>query len=353
MTRRNTGAWLAPLVLLATLGGASVPTGLDMKLLKEVTSGPVDNHVIAPFLISLLMSQVWLGVEGTTRAEMTPVLGMSGPYDRSFLGGYRSALAVLSKNSNGITVSRFSRIYHTHRYSVRRIFSDLLANFYGSGVELLPRDARKAAQVINKQVSVATRGRIRGLENTADLTYAALVLISAVHFKGTWLYRFKKDGQKSFLTSYGDRRIDMMKVEARLGIAGQPNFDVVELPYQNQDYSLLVLRPRFRTLGAVATVRKSLDSLNVTWLHSQLHQTKVRVVMPSFKLERGYELPFYMKNLGIKQIFHQASNFRGMSTDKMFVSNIIHKAVMEWTAVGLPLVDHRLSVTDELPSVCR
>ncbi|XP_037089552.1 leukocyte elastase inhibitor-like [Pollicipes pollicipes] len=323
-------AWLAPLLLLATLGGACVPTGLDMKLLKEVTSGPVDNHVISPFLMSLLMSQVWLGAEGTTRAEVRPQMMDL----QSFLDGYRSALAVLSENIDGVTTSVFSRIYRTRRYSVRRTFSDLLANFYGSGVELLPSDARKAAQVINNQVSAATRGRIRGLKTTADLTSAALVLISAVHFKGTWLYRFKKDGQKPFLTSDGDRRIDMMKVEARLGIAGQPNFDVVELPYQNQDYSLLVLRPRFRTLFAVTMIRKSLDSLNVTWLHSQLHQTKVRVVMPSFKLERSYELPFYMKKLGIRQIFHQAANFRGMSSDKIFVSKIIHKAVMEVNEEG-------------------
>ncbi|XP_037089999.1 serpin B8-like [Pollicipes pollicipes] len=334
MTRRNTGACLAPLLLLATLGGASVPTGLDMKLLREVTSNPMNNHVISPFLMSLLMSQVWLGAEGTTRAEMTPVLGMSGPNDRSFLDGYRSALAVLSGTSDGVRASVFSRIYRKRSFSVRRTFSDLLARYYGAGVEVLPSNALKAAQVINNQVSVATRGHIKDLVSSADVRNAQLVLLSAVYFKGTWLYGFKKHGQKPFLTSDGDRRVDMMMVEAEFGIAARPHFDVVALPYQNQDYSLLVLRPRSRSMAGVTLMRKSLDGLNVTRLHSQLRQRTVRVVMPSFKIEGLYVMPFYMRSLGIKRIFQRGANFNGISSDKTFVSNIIHKAVMEVNEEG-------------------
>ncbi|XP_037093428.1 leukocyte elastase inhibitor-like [Pollicipes pollicipes] len=327
--KRNAGAWLAPFLLLATLGGACVPTDLDMKLLKEVTSGPVANHVISPFLMSLLMSQVWLGARGATRAEMTPVLGMSGPKDTSFLHGYRSALAVLSGASNGVTTSVYNRIYRKHSFSVRRTFSDLLARYYGAGVEVLPRDAGKAAEVINNQASVATRGHIKDLVTSADVSNAVLVLFSAVYFKGTWLYRFDKGGQKPFLTPRGDRPTNMMKLKAELGYTSRPHFDVVSLPYQNKDYSLLVLRPHSRSLAAVARLQKSLDGLDVSRLYSQLSQRLVRVLMPPFKIERRYELPANMRNLGIRRIFQARAEFGGITSRNIFVSNIIHKAVID------------------------
>ena len=48
-----------------------LPTRSDMTLLKAlVTDKPTENHVTSPFLISMLMSQVWLGARGGTRSEV-------------------------------------------------------------------------------------------------------------------------------------------------------------------------------------------------------------------------------------------------------------------------------------------
>ena len=58
-------------VPLPTKLDVPLPTKLDMPLLKEmVAKKPLQNHVTSPFLISMLMSQVWLGARGTTRDEV-------------------------------------------------------------------------------------------------------------------------------------------------------------------------------------------------------------------------------------------------------------------------------------------
>ncbi|KAF0297450.1 hypothetical protein FJT64_005085 [Amphibalanus amphitrite] len=69
-----------PGIILCLLSGAclvdttttgSLPTQSDMALLqKMVTDQPLANHVTSPFLMSMLMSQVWLGARGSTRNEM-------------------------------------------------------------------------------------------------------------------------------------------------------------------------------------------------------------------------------------------------------------------------------------------
>ncbi|XP_037080133.1 leukocyte elastase inhibitor-like [Pollicipes pollicipes] len=186
-----------------------------------------------------------------------------------------------------------------------------------------------ATEVINNQALVATRGHIKDLVTSADVSNAVLVLFSAVYFKGTWLYRFDKGGQQPFLTPRGDRPTNMMELKAGLGYTSRPHFDVVSLPYQNKDYSLLVLRPHSRSLAAVARLQKSLDGLDVSRLYSQKSQRIVRVLMPPFKIERRYELPAHMQNLGIRRIFQVQAEFGGITSRNIFVSNIIHKAVME------------------------
>ena len=48
----------------------TVPTALDLKLMKQVTTNLSTNDAIAPFVMSTLMTQVWLATNGTTRAEV-------------------------------------------------------------------------------------------------------------------------------------------------------------------------------------------------------------------------------------------------------------------------------------------
>ena len=47
-----------------------VPSGMDMKVLKELTSDLGRNQAISPFVVSEMMSKVWLAAEGISRNEV-------------------------------------------------------------------------------------------------------------------------------------------------------------------------------------------------------------------------------------------------------------------------------------------
>ena len=67
--------------LMPMLGPGLVPRDLDLKLMKELTTDLSKNEAISPFVMSTLMTQVWLGANGTTRDEVSwpasavPVVG--------------------------------------------------------------------------------------------------------------------------------------------------------------------------------------------------------------------------------------------------------------------------------------
>ena len=44
--------------------------GLDLRLMKQVTNDIGKNEAISPFLITKVMSQIWLATNGTTRDEV-------------------------------------------------------------------------------------------------------------------------------------------------------------------------------------------------------------------------------------------------------------------------------------------
>ena len=61
---------LARRQFLAERARPAVPTGLDMPLLQALVTDLGENEAISPFVMSSLMTQVYLGAAGTTRDEV-------------------------------------------------------------------------------------------------------------------------------------------------------------------------------------------------------------------------------------------------------------------------------------------
>ena len=48
-----------------------VPTALDLPLMQQVTRNITDNQAISPFVMSSLMTQLYVGARGPTRDEVS------------------------------------------------------------------------------------------------------------------------------------------------------------------------------------------------------------------------------------------------------------------------------------------
>ena len=66
--------WILLSVTVTTVF-CGVPKGLDLKLMKAVTTNLSKNEAISPFVMSTLMSQVWLAANGSTRDEVRSFSG--------------------------------------------------------------------------------------------------------------------------------------------------------------------------------------------------------------------------------------------------------------------------------------
>ncbi|XP_037088979.1 uncharacterized protein LOC119109466 [Pollicipes pollicipes] len=126
--------------------------------------------------MSSLMTQVWVGATGGIKNEMTPVLGLSGPSDRSFLPAYMSAIDELSSGCRDVTTAVFNRIYLRNGRTFKLTFMALLRQYYGADIKTFSSEARAAAQ-INADVARVTANRITDLISAHALRESGLVSV--------------------------------------------------------------------------------------------------------------------------------------------------------------------------------
>ncbi|XP_037088781.1 ovalbumin-related protein X-like [Pollicipes pollicipes] len=323
-SKQGTG-WI--LLMVAAFAGACVPNGLDLKLLKALTTDLSKNQAIAPFVMSSLMTQVWLGARGDTRDEV------QRQPDASFLTSYQSAISDLTDGSSNVTTGVFNRIYIKHGFSIKSGFKDLLQNHYFAGVKKFS-SAAQAAKEINSDVATVTRDRIKKLVSPSTLQNAVMVLVSALYFKGLWLTPFDMTVKGPFLTASGNKQVDMMKLRTRVPYVKMPHFDAISLPYTDKNYVMLILRPLTRNMAAVSRLRDSLDSLDVSDIMKRLRASSVQISMPRFKIRTEYGLAGTMSQLGIRKIFTSRADLGNIADEPLAVDGIIHKVFMEVTENG-------------------
>ena len=230
-------------------------------------------------------------------------------------------------------------------------------------------------QEINAWAEEQTNERIKDLipEGMVDST-TRLVLANAIYFKGDWIEPFsEKESKPAAFTTADGKKVETPLMQkqgmtaCRYGAfqadgtffstptrtsAGdkQPKypaaggFALVELPYQGEDLSMVVLLPT--EAGGLEDLEKRLTSAALDQWIGQLKKRKVNVLLPKFKAETEYKLNDTLKSMGMVRAFvdpfrdpKNGAQFDGMShatnpMDKLYISFVQHKAFVEVNEKG-------------------
>ena len=293
------------------------------------------NLFFSPYSISTALAMTWAGAGGQTEKQMAEVLHFSLPQER-----LHQAFGTLEKQLNaggkkrGYQLSVANALWGQKGYGFLKEFLDLTKKNYGAGLRevdfINPVQREKTRKTINKWVEKKTKKKIKELIQPGifnELT--RLVLTNAIYFKGDWAIEFDKKNTSDapFMIS-ADKKVivPMMHREDRFTYAETPDLQILELPYKNEDLSMIVLLPK--KVDGLAALEKSLAVKNLnTWMGA-LRKRQVIVYLPRFKMTIGpLELKDILKSMGMKDAFSMAADFSGMDGTKMlFISNVLHKA---------------------------
>ncbi|UCE59787.1 MAG: serpin family protein [Phycisphaerales bacterium] len=299
------------------------------------------NLFLSPYSISTALAMTYAGARGNTATQMAQVLHY--PLDQQrlhpVLAELESSIKAAGDGSH-CTLHLANALWGQQRYGFLDEFLALNQTHYGAGFREVDfvRDPEQARQTINKWVAQQTQQIIKELLQKGNLDpQDVLVLTNAIYFKGDWASRFdrKLTREAPFRISNSDQIVvPMMSQSGQFPFASHDHLDVLELPYEGDRLSMVILLPK--QVGGLAAVEDSLSVENVRrWLGS-LRQQDVRVSLPRLKLDFRVELSKTLEAMGMADAFSgRRADFSGMTGRRdLFIAMVIHQAYVDVNEEG-------------------
>ncbi|XP_056099251.1 leukocyte elastase inhibitor-like isoform X3 [Rhinichthys klamathensis goyatoka] len=347
-------------------------TQFSLDLFKTISEENASGNVFfSPVSISSALAMVSLGARENTAAQMNKVLGFNNeppmmqqtqnpqtpaelkkcpeekPEDQIH-SSFNKFMSELNKPGVPYALSLANRLYGEQSYQFVEKFLNDAKSYYEAGLEKVDfKNNSEATRVnINKWVETKTQEKIKDLvpQGAVD-KMTKLVLVNAIYFKGNWEKKFPKeatrDGQFK-LNKNETKPVKMMhqKEEFPLAFIPEINSQVLELPYDGKNLSMLIILPNemeddttgLQKLEKALTYEKLME-----WTKPEVMcQEEVEVSLPRFKMEETYDMKSLLISMGMEDVFDETKvNLSGMSSNNdLVVSKVIHKAFVEVNEEG-------------------
>ncbi len=309
-----------------------------LNIFKQVNQENLAQSIfISPFSISSALGMTYNGAKGETSKEMAKVLGYDGMNDEALNVSYKNLLGHFKNVDPKIELDINNSIWFKKGQQIKSEFLSANEGNYNAIIEELDFKDAKAADKINEWVKTSTKGKIDKIIEPPIPEDAIMYLINAIYFKGKWTDTFNKDNSfaGAFRTEDGKKKeANMMARTGEIEYGEFDNTKIVRLPYGNGKTAMYAILPKEGT--RIDDYIKEFSIKDWSMLKDSISKKdKVILQIPSFKLE--FDIPSMnssLKALGMKTAFDPSkADFSGIREDS-FISNIVHKAVIEVNEEG-------------------
>ena len=309
------------------------------------------NVIFSPYSISTALAMTCAGARGATADEMEKTLHFPLKPER-----LHPAFADLSRRvawagrRGGGQLLIADSLWGQRDYPLRDDFLRLTRDDYGAEMRQVDfrDDTEGARQTINRWVEQKTQDMIRELLKPRVVDEdTRLVLVNAIYFRSLWWTPFSAGQTKEapFRTAAGESvNVPMMHLTADFQYYEGDGVQVLELPYQGNRLSMVVILPR--AVDGMAEVEKALTAARVEKWLTKPKGYEVIVTLPKFTTNCEFQLGSELRALGMPLAFQDGpagrprADFSGISdravrNDRcLHISEVVHQARVEVTEEG-------------------
>ncbi len=337
------------------------------KVFQQVAAGSEENVCFSPSSIHTALTMTYTGSAGETAKQMHAALSLPSeelmahveqadppavgtyfvgqPWDRERLGAaYGGLLAALKPGKKAKFELRVANaLWGQDDCPWRDRFTDGLKDYYGAGLREVDfaDDADDVADDVNDWVDDQTRGKIEKVIPDGVLNeLTRLVLVNAVYFKGKWVEPFKtRNTRPSPFHLSAEKTVDVptMFQSESFKYAETDLMQVVRMPYQGNEVSMLIFLPR--AIDGLAGVEAWLAEADLAEVLESMTFEDVNVSLPKFKFRWRSGLNDALKAIGMAGAFDQTqADFGDMASSgpegPLFISSVLHAAFIEVDEAG-------------------
>lgn len=328
---------------------ASANLNFSLNLLNLLSQNN-ENIFFSPVSLSTVFGMIFLGSDGESKNQLanTFKFNLFDTGDEVHQGMLQ--FSQLLRGQDNIKMNIANRILAQEKYEFLPNFVKGLKDFYEQdimGVNFASPEKNQIVKDLNKWVEDTTNGKIKDLlKEDAVNELTRLILVNAIYFKADWAQKFHPRATQSmnFLTTKDDHtKTDIMFVSGsfRLGYSTQLNTQVLELPYENPNFKMVVYLPSPHKDGGLVALNElqkklTMDVLSNMDKHFAYTKEKIDVFLPKFRLETTLALEDILPKLGLSNIFDSTLADLSLMESKreLYVSSAVHKAFLEVNEEG-------------------
>jgi len=297
----------------------------SFELFKDVFTKE-SNSFISPYSISSALAMTYGGAKNNTEKQMADVLNFKRGQIKTHEGfSNLNTYFKQYKSDTSSTLSIANAIWKDVNWHFKLDYLELTKNYYETSIYPL-----ETVKEINSWVSKETRNKIPEIVSEDDIQGSRMVLTNAIYFKSNWFYSFKKE--KTKLDNFNGHQVKMMCQKNQFKYFDTGSNQVIELPYENNKFSMVVVLPRDEE--KIEDLINELDYSKYQSYLNALKRADINLRLPKFKIEKKYSINNNLKSMGMTDAFNVTkADFTGMSTG-LSIGNVIHKSFIEVNEEG-------------------
>lgn len=296
-----------------------------------------ENFCISPLSASLCLGMILNGADGNTYTEIQKTLGFEG-FTNQQINEYVKMMQTELPKLDGRTIfTNANSLWVNNSYTLLPEFIQTNKTYYDAEVSNEPFD-NSTLEKINSWCKQKTNGLIPEIIDKISDDMVSY-LINTIYFKGVWTNEFKKSDTKDepfYLANGGIVKVPTMKQTQSNNYYVDEDVQVVELPYGNESFSMVLFIPTDPEKKDIDKVIADLD--RETWINwdENMYPVNMTIYLPRFVIQTEKDLIGSMKVLGIQDAFYDYSaNFTKMSTTVgLYIDLLKQKTFIELNESG-------------------
>jgi serpin B len=288
--------------------------------------------------VEIALAMAYAGSSGETTRQMARAMHVTlspdllGPAAADLLGKLKGPLFT-DGNQSAYQLELSNGLWGQKGYGFKPDFVQFLQKTYGVGLcEVDFVRSESALRTINEAVAQQAGDKESNLLPAGAINeMTSLVLTSVDHFKSRWLAAFPKEATQDGafkLVAGKPVTAPMMHLTRTLGYREKDQFQILDLPYDRSQLSMVLFLPK--AIGGLAEVERNLSAGNLAKWVQELKPTRVDLTLPAFRLSSEFSLEFTLRRMGMPDAFDPArANFSGMiSQEKLSLGRAAHRAYL-------------------------
>lgn len=305
-------------------------TGFALRLLQQLAAESPDRNVFfSPMTVAQGLHTLTSGSRAATREALVSALSIAEIDANELPRANRALRRRLEEAHRDVEIVLASSFWHAEDVPLARPFVAASHKFYGATCTALDFRRPDARDQIDAWVEKVTARRIHGLGMSEFPPGAALVMVNAAYFRGTWALPFSPEhtsyDRDFHLPDGRKKRIPMMQQTEDVDYLGGEGFGAVRLMYGPGRFAFSIFLPDYGS--NVETLCERLTLADWRRWQTQFSPTELRLCVPRFRVEWSSSLTRALHALGMGVAFdRQHADFTPMtrSGDQVWVDDAVH-----------------------------